>query len=179
MRFKQPLFVLVDMQTRLVPAMSGAEECVKRQAILLGACPHIDVPVFVTEQYPKGLGNTIEQLAELLPEDAKVFDKKSFSCFADTAFADAVAASGAKTIVLAGCETHVCVMQTALDAVERGYGCVVIADGVASRKDADRVLALETLRSKGVWILGSESWLFECLGTSAHPGFKAVSALIK
>lgn len=176
---QHPLFVLVDMQTRLVPAMSDNENCMKRQEILLQACPHVGVPVFVTEQYPQGLGNTVENLASLLPEDVKIFAKKSFSCFEDEAFASAVAASGARTIVLAGCETHVCVMQTALDAVEKGYECVVVADGVASRKEGDKALALETLRSRGVWVIGSESWLFECLKSAKHPGFKAVSALIK
>ena len=176
---QHPLFVLVDMQTRLVPAMSGNVDCVRRQEILLGACPHVNVPVFVTEQYPQGLGNTVESLAGLFLENTKIFAKKAFSCFADADFAAAVAASGARTIVLAGCEAHVCVMQTALDAMERGYECVVIADAVASRKDEDKKLALEMLRSRGAWIIGSESWLFECLGTSAHPGFKSVSALIK
>ncbi len=179
MKIQYPVFLLIDMQERLVPAMSRAPETIARQQLLLKACPLLGVPVLVSEQYPQGLGGTVPELRELLPADTRTIAKTSFSCFDDAAFVRHLEEIGARTLVIAGCEAHVCVFQTAVDAVARGLECVCIADAVASRRDGERILALENLRSRGVWTVGAESWIFACMRSSGHPEFKAISKLVR
>lgn len=179
MKIQYPVFLLIDMQERLTPAMSRASEVVARQRLLLKACPLLGVPVLVTEQYPQGLGGTIPELREVMPPDARTTAKTSFSCFDDAAFVRELETMGARTLVIAGCEAHVCVFQTAIDAVARGLECICIADAVASRRDEERILALENLRSRGIWTAGAESWIFAVMRSSGHPEFKAISKLVR
>jgi nicotinamidase-related amidase len=170
--------LVVDVQERLLPAMADSQGLLERTIKLLTGMDLFGVPFTVSEQYPKGLGPTVPELATLLAGHA-VLPKLSFSCWEDAALNAALSASGRKTVVLVGIEAHVCVLQTALDLAAAGYQPVVVADAVASRHPTDKDLALERLRQEGILVTGLESLLFELCRSAENPGFKALSKLVK
>jgi nicotinamidase-related amidase len=173
--------LLVDMQERLLPAMTGGSEAEARCAILLKAAQALDVPVNVSEQYPKGLGQTLPRLrAEL--GSAPVFEKLSFSCWRDAALKAHLIThheSGRPLVILAGIEAHVCVLQTAADLSAAGFGVFAVADAMASRAASSHALALDRMRQNGVAVINTEMAVFELLGRAGTPEFKALSALVR
>lgn len=171
----QSLLLVVDVQARLLPAMAEPDRVTGNSAKLVAAAKRLAIPVLVSEQYPKGLGPTVDALAEA----GTVLAKMNFSCAADPGIADAVERSGRRQIVLCGIESHVCVLQTALGFKAKGYEVAVVWDAVSSRKAADQDLAAERLRANGVWLIGTEMAIFEWLGVAGTPAFKELSALIK
>jgi nicotinamidase-related amidase len=174
--------VVIDVQVRLMAAMppEARERVVKNTGILLQAARLLSLPVIATEQYPKGLGATEAALAQHFPENLDVVCK---TCFASSGAAgfDATldAHQGRHQLVLTGMEAHVCVLQTALELLGRGYQVFVVEDAVSSREDANRHNAMMRLRQAGATITNTESVLFEWLRDASHPQFKAVTALIK
>lgn len=178
---RKSTLLLVDVQERLLPAMTGAAEAESRCALLLEAAKTLDVPVTVSEQYPKGLGRTVPALqAEL--GDAPVFEKLAFSCWRDKAIKDHLIAhheAGRPLVILAGIESHVCVMQTAADLSAAGFGVFAVADAMASRAPSSHALALERMRGNGVAVVNTEMVVFELLGKAGTAEFKALSALVK
>jgi nicotinamidase-related amidase len=175
-----PVIITVDIQERLVPSMYNPEDIVARAKVLLSGAAEIGVPVIATEQYPKGLGNTIPEIAvTFVPEKSTVCAKTSFSVFGEEEFRKALTALHPNTLIFCGMETHVCVLHSVFDALEAGYNVIVAADSVSSRKEAEKLLALESARQAGAWVLSTESILFLLLKNSQHPAFKAVSKLIK
>ena len=176
---QDPCLVTVDMQERLVPAMTGAEELVARVKILLRGAAELKISVIATEQYPKGLGPTLPEIAELFPEGTPVSAKTSFSVFGEPEFQRALGRHRPHSLIFCGIETHVCVLQSLFDAIEEGFPVILAADAVSSRKSSDVCLALEAARQAGAWVLSTESILFLLLKNSLHPSFKAVSKLIK
>lgn len=177
----QSALVVVDVQEKLVAAMPPAagERAVRNCAVLIEAADALGVPVFVTRQYPRGLGDTIATLRAKTPAAAGRFDKTCFSACGAQGFVDAIAASGRRSIVLAGIEAHVCVLQTASELKALGYDVFVPADATASRADDNRLNALDRLRRHGIEIVNAESVLFEWLRDAAHAQFKEVSKLIR
>ena len=174
-------FLLVDMQERLVPAMHEADALLDRCAILLQSAAEVGVPGTVSEQYRKGLGATVARL-DALRGDATVIEKMHFSSAADPSQSGrvvALAAQGRRQLVIAGIESHVCVLQSALGFKEMGLEVFVVADAVSSRKPDSIKLAQNRLRQSGVSIVNAEMVLFEWLQISGTPQFKAVSKLIK
>lgn len=171
--------VVVDVQERFVPAIKGMDALLPKLSMLLAAAKELSVQVLATEQYPKGLGRTLPQIAALLPEGQPPFEKTSFSCFGSEEFRTALKQKPVKTLVICGVESHVCVLQTALQAIERGFKVFIPADCVASRSDFDRDAALEFLSRAGVRIVTAEAFVFMLLKDAAHPSFKAVSKLVK
>lgn len=149
-----------------------------RLAALLTAARRLEVPVIVTEQYRKGLGSTSERL-RLAAGEVEAVEKMTFSCFGEPAFVERVEALDRGTVVVAGIEAHVCVMQTALDALALGYQVQIPADGIGSRSDANRLLALSRLDRAGAVATCIESLLFEWLERCDDPAFKDVQGLIK
>jgi nicotinamidase-related amidase len=173
--------LLVDMQERLLPAMTGGLDVEERCTILLKAARALDVPVTVSEQYPKGLGHTVEKLAEQAA-GAPVFEKLAFSCWRDPALKKHMIdhhEEGRPLVILAGIEAHVCVLQTAVDLAAAGFGVFAVADATASRAAASHQLALERMRQSGVSVVTAEMVLFELLREAGTPQFKALSALIR
>src|SRR5262249_17090214 len=130
-----------------------------------------------TEQYPKGLGPTNPTIAERLPRP--IPDKTDFSCFGAAEFARQVVDSRRSTALVAGIETHVCVMQTSLDLLERGFRVAIPMDAVAARGTFDHKAALHRLERAGALLTTSETIVFEWLGSSSSPAFKAASALVQ
>ena len=175
----QCLLVLVDVQERLAPAMSADGAWLDQLQRLLHGSAELGVGLVVTEQYPRGLGATLPALDACLPEGVPRYEKTTFSCFGCPAFASLVSSRSPATLVVVGIETHVCVQQTVLDALERGLSVIVAADAVASRQDRDRDTALALLRGRGVSVTTVEALLFDWLQDARHPSFKAIAALIR
>jgi len=149
---------------------------VRNVAFLIDGANLLQVPVYATEQYPKGLGPTTAELAARLPMRP---EKVTFSCCGSAALIDALAKGARRNVVVAGMETHVCVLQTVLDLLNRDYRVFVPADAVASRNLLDHDMALRRLERAGAILTTAETTLFEWLGTSAHPQFKQASQLVQ
>lgn len=173
--------LLVDMQERLLPAMTGGADAEARCAILLKAATALSVPVTVSEQYPRGLGRTVPGLAAELG-NAPVFEKTAFSCWRDQGLKDHLIVhheAGRPLVILAGIESHVCVMQTAADLSAAGFGVFAVADAMASRAPSSHGLAVERMRQHGVAVVNTEMVVFELLGRAGTTEFKALSALVR
>ena len=174
----QSLLLIVDIQERLAPAIHDGETAVANNGRLLAAAERLGVPVFVSEQYVRGLGPTVPAL-QPLPADAWRFDKMHFSCTREPGFLDRLAASGRRQILVTGMETHVCVFQTTRDLVAQGYDVHVCADAVSSRTEEHRVRGLELARQAGAVVTTAETAIFDLLHQAATPEFKAVSPWVK
>ena len=171
--------VIVDIQAKLLPAMNEPEKVLNRAQMLVQGMNELNVPVVVTEQYPQGLGNTVPELAALFTESTPVIAKTSFSCFGEAEFAAKLDIKTHPVMIIAGIESHVCVAQTALDALNAGFQVFIAADAVNSRKDSDLNTALAQLRHAGCTVASAEAILFMLLKTAKHPAFKAVSKLVR
>ncbi|WP_349592438.1 hydrolase [Thalassospira sp. NFXS8] len=180
------VLVIVDVQEKLYPACLDPVETVDACCFLLKCANRLSVPAIVTEQYPKGLGHTSKPILDLL-ENAKdiadggnVVRKNSFSCVIADGFIDKLEEiPGRDQVVIAGMETHVCVLQTVLDLIDRGREVFVVADAVTSRKQEDRIFGIERMRDAGAGIVTRESVMFEWLRVAGTPEFKELSALIR
>jgi nicotinamidase-related amidase len=173
--------LIVDVQERLLPVMANVEGVVRGCSILLKAAKTLDVPISVSEQYPKGLGHTVEALLEEIG-NAPVFEKSSFSCWRDDVLRKHFTAhhdSGRPQVIIAGIEAHVCVAQTAIDMAQAGFGVFVVADAVSSRAENSVGLALNRMGQSGIEVINTEMAVFELLGKAGTPEFRALSALVK
>ena len=171
--------VIIDIQDRLVLASKYGEDTAKNMTKIAKSANILNIPTIVTEQYPKGLGNTVPQLKEVLAEDTFITEKASFSAMLEPAFAEKIRALGKKKIVIGGIETHICVLQTAVALINEGYEVYVVKDACASRNKSEYKTGLELLKQYGAKISCTEIVLFEWLKTSKHPNFKEVQTLIK
>ena len=173
--------VIVDIQEKLAPAMPPDQrrEVLHTAQVLLRSAAELEVPVLATEQYPKGLGSTVPEVKDYLPESAQIIPKDSFSCCGEGDFVEALARTGREQVVIVGMEAHVCVLQTALQLREQGYAPFVVADGVVSRRGEHRDNALARLRQAGVVVSNGESVLFEWLGRAGTASFKRLAGLIR
>lgn len=171
------MMILVDVQERLIKAMN--EDKYRHKLVTaVKIMNEMRVPIISTEQYPKGLGKTIPEIKETFTEKSKVFAKTSFPCWGEVEFAKAVTARPEKNLIIVGMESHVCVLQTVLEAIERGYNVIIPADCVCSRSEYDKEIALNLMRDAGATITTIESIAFSWLGDAKNPSFKAISKLI-
>jgi nicotinamidase-related amidase len=153
---------------------------VKRNStILLASAEKLGVPVMATEQYPKGLGTLDADLVESLPEDSKQYAKTCFSCTGAENFSDHLSQTGRNQIILTGMESHVCVLQTAMDLIHTGYQVFIAADAVCSRNRENYESSLLRMKQAGAVITNTESILFEWLRDASHEHFKTLSTLIR
>ncbi|NQU55851.1 MAG: hydrolase [Rhodospirillales bacterium] len=171
------VLLVIDIQDKLAPAMNNIEGVVENTSILMRAASRLSIPQLVSEQYPQGLGATIEPVAEL-SSDAAVA-KVTFSCMADTDYVSRFDSLGRDQAVIAGIEAHVCVLQTAMDLLARDVQVFVLADATTSRTPDNHAMALHRLGGAGVEIVTTEMVLFEWLGQAGTPEFKDISKLIK
>ncbi|HNY54195.1 MAG TPA: hydrolase [Chitinophagales bacterium] len=169
------LLLVIDIQERLIPVIHQHEEVIHNANILLKGMEILGVPVIVTEQYPKGLGNTCKEI--LLGEDAKVMEKITFSCLANDYIKESVQSK--KQIIICGVEAHICVLKTALDLLDEGYQVHLITDAVSSRKKENKQVAIERMKQSGVFISSTEMILFQLLDKAGTDEFKLISKLIK
>jgi nicotinamidase-related amidase len=177
---KDSVLVLIDIQDRLLAAMpDGVRGRVTEQAnILLKVANRLAIPVVVTEQYPKGLGSTAAVIKANLLDSATTLEKTSFSCAKVDSFNEVLKQEGCNQIILTGMETHICVLQTAIELQERGYEVFVVEDAVSSRAKANQYNAIQRLRQNDISITNVESILFEWVGDAKHPDFKTLASLI-
>lgn len=174
------IWMLIDVQTRLCDVMppDAMASVVKNIQRLIQGAQSLNIPLWITEQYPEKLGETLPALQSLLPNATPRVAKLAFSAWHEADF-QASAFSHAAQVVLFGLETHICVLQTALDALAAGKQVFVVEDAVISRSATNRNNAIERLRHAGCIITNTESMLFEPLAGASHPQFKAISALIR
>lgn len=173
--------IVIDIQPTLTAAMpeNDAEQMLLNTGVLLQAADALQIPVLLTEQYPKGLGETEQSLLDQLPSLAKKFPKTGFSCCAADGFRTALEKTGKNQLILVGQEAHVCVLQTAMELSNTGCSVFVAEDSICSRKQEHRFFALERMREAGITITNYESVLFEWLRDSTHPNFKELAKLIR
>ena len=170
--------LIVDVQERLAPVMSDPRRVLQNCTYLMRAAARLDIPTLVSEQYPKGLGPTMVDLRPYIPEGGAL-PKVHFSAAADPAIFARLEALGRDQVVIAGIETHICVLQTALDLQAKGFQSMVVADACASRRVESEQMAWNRLRQSGVQLLSFEMAVFEWLGEGGTPEFKELSALVK
>jgi nicotinamidase-related amidase len=173
MEAERSRLVVVDVQQKLAPAMHDGDRVVDACAWLVQVAQRLDVPVAVTEQYPQGLGPTVERLRALVPSSA-VAAKLAFSC-AEAGCLDALPGAGRPQVVLAGIEAHVCVLQSALGLAAQGMEVFVVADAVSSRRPENAQLAFDRMRAAGIAVVAREMVAFEWLQQAGTERFRAVS----
>lgn len=166
--------VVVDVQEAFRPAVEGFAEVAARTAVLVQGARILGLPVVVTEQYPRGLGATVPEVAEHL-DGAVPLEKTVFSACR----AEGFDLGGRDQAIVCGVEAHVCVSQTVHDLLERGAEAHVVADAVASRAPEDRAVGLEKMAAAGAVLTSTETALFELLRAAGTPEFKAVQGLVK
>ena len=172
------LFVVIDFQEKLMPVMHDKELLEDKTVRLIKGMEALGIPKIVTQQYTRGIGETIPSVAEALGEFQPI-DKTSFSCMLNEEFASQVKAAGKKNVVICGIEAHICVQQTALQLMEEGYNVYIAADCISSRSLNDKVWAAERMERAGAIVTTYESILYEILKDSKADGFKAVSKIVK
>lgn len=171
--------LVVDVQEKLVVALNDAsrERLIANCRFLVEGATLFGVPVVATEQYPKGLGSTVASLADLIAERPA---KTQFSALECTGWGTAAASSDDRfQVVVAGMESHVCVLQTVLDLLAAGYQTFVVVDAIAGRRDLDHQVALERMANSGATLTTAEAVLFEWCESASAPEFKQLSALVK
>lgn len=171
--------VVVDVQEAFRNAIPVFSDLVTRIGIAIQGFGVLGLPVIVTEQYPKGLGHTAAELLEVLPKNAEISEKSTFSSCGASDFLMSLNAAGARQIVLCGIETHICVNQTAHDLIDSGFHVHLLTDGVASRFERDRRSGIDKILAGGGIPSSVEMALFELMRDSKHEHFKAIQALVK
>ena len=170
--------LIIDIQEKLLPVMHEKEALLKNCGILISGLRELEIPLLVTQQYSKGLGDTVSEIQSLIPE-LRHIEKNDFSCFGEPDFALKLELLGKKNIIICGIESHVCVLQTAVDLKEAGYNPVVVMDCISSRTPENIELAKERFRIEGIMMSSYESILFELTRSASSSAFKAISKLVK
>ena len=178
MNAEQSSLLIVDVQQGLAPVMAEPRRVYRGCSLLMRAAVRLGIPLVVSEQYPKGLGQTVGELLELAPAGS-VMAKLHFSCASDTAILERFQGLGRKQMVIAGIESHVCVLQSALGFKAEGFEPVVVADACSSRTDVSYQTAMLRLAANGVQVVTVEMVIFEWLHRAGTPEFKELSALLK
>jgi len=170
--------LIIDIQERILPVISNYERVIEYTLKLIKSFKVIGLPIYYTEQYPKGLGQTAKAILDEL-EDIKPFDKMSFSCSGAGNLFEEFRKKNLSQIVICGIESHVCVQQTVLDLIENGFQVNLAADAVSSRKEIDYQTAFQRMRHHGAEVTTTESILFELLNVCGTLQFKEVSKIVK
>lgn len=170
--------LIIDIQERLFPVMDGKENLLANCTRLIEGLRILGIPMSVTQQYSKGLGNTVNEIGALFPEFTPI-EKNTFSCMDEPLFAVHLSNSGKTNVLICGIESHVCVLQTAVDLKENGYHPIVIADCISSRNPEEKQIALNRFLLEGIRISTTESILFELTRYSGTAEFKAISKIVK
>ncbi len=171
--------LVIDFQERLVPVINNNEELIHNTEILIKGLQTLGVPTLVTQQYTKGIGMTVPALTEAIGEGFTYFDKITFSCAEDSTIIHSIEEMGKKNIIVCGIEAHICVLQTVIDLIAKGYQVILVEDCVGSRKDSDRLVGIRRAVAEGAVITSYESILFELTRVAKTEVFKEISRLIK
>ena len=171
--------LIIDVQEKLLNAVFNRTSLEKKAEIITKAANILNIPIIITEQYPKGLGYTIDGIRSVLPDDMVYFDKTAFSALENKEVFNKLEASSRKQAVLFGIETHICVSQTAAALINAGYEVHVIKDACGSRAELEYSAGLNRMKDNGAHIITTEIALFEWLKSAKHPDFKEIQSLIK
>lgn len=176
-RKQDTMAVVIDYQERILPAMDNWEELLRKSEILLKGLKAMEIPMVLTTQYAKGLGDNVSAITDAMGV-TEAIDKGVFSVYAS----DDVKAAlphGRKNVIICGIEAHICVLQTVIDMKEAGYQPILVADCISSRSSGDKRYALIRAQQEGALITTAEALLYELMETSKAPEFKTISALVK
>jgi nicotinamidase-related amidase len=176
----QCALIVIDLQQKLLPPIWEKERLIRNAQLLIRLAGILKIPALVTTQYTKGLGNTVPEIAQLLPETPTI-DKVMFSCFGSDAFCSLLKRLPGQrtTLLLCGMETHICVMQTALGALREGYVVQVAADAVSSRTELNWRIGLNRMQAAGAILSSTEMMIYELLRESCAPAFKELLPYLK
>ena len=176
---EKSVLVIVDIQEAFRSPIPDFEEIAVRTSIMAQGCQILDVPIIVTEQYPKGLGKTAEEIYYSLPESAEVIEKSAFSACGANQFVEKIKSLGVTQIILAGIEAHICVNQTAHDLLDTGFQVHILLDCISSRNTHDKHSGIEKMKLSGAIPSNVEMALFELMKDSKHEQFKEIQKLVK
>lgn len=179
LNIEDSLVMIIDIQEKLLNAVFNKSELEKKSIIISNTAKILEIPVIVTEQYPKGLGNTIAKIKETLPNNTLYFEKTAFSALDNEEIVDTIKNYNKKQIIIFGIETHICVSQTTNSLRNLGYEVHVISDACGSRSEIEHKAGLERMKDNGAHIITTEIALFEWLKSAKNPKFKEVQSLIK
>jgi nicotinamidase-related amidase len=177
---EQCALIVVDMQEKLLPSIWEKERLVRNVQLLIRMAGILKIPALVTTQYAKGLGNTVPDIASLLPGSPPI-DKLMFSCFGSDVFCSLLKRlpGPRTTVLLCGMETHICVMQTAMGALREGYLVHVASDAVSSRAELNWRVGLDRMRAAGAILSSTEMMIYELLRSSGAPAFRELLPYLK
>ncbi len=170
--------LVVDVQEKFVPHIYEYEKTLEKCSTLIQGCQLLDMPIAISEQNPSKLGATVVEIKKVAPH-CECLEKIEFSCFDAPNIKKWLSKTHKKNVILCGIESHICVLQTAIDLKANGYTPIVIWDAISSRKLENKELALQRLIQEGVVVSSCESILFELMKTFAHPVSREMSKLIK
>jgi nicotinamidase-related amidase len=170
--------LIIDIQERLAAVMKQKDQVLRNVLHLVELAKMQNIPIVVTEQYPKGLGRTLPGIASALPARILV-EKVSFNCCGEASFNEQVKRLGKKRLMVTGMETHICVLQTSIGLLAEGYDVHLVSDAVCSRTKENWRSGLEFIRDAGGVVTNTETALFQLLGVAGTPEFKAISQRIK
>lgn len=176
---KDTIAIVVDYQEKIVPAMAEKEVLIKNSVKLLEGLTILDIPIIVTQQYTKGLGMTIEEIQKAIGSNFTYLDKTCFSAALEETIQKKIESYHRKTVIICGIEAHVCVLQTALDLLEKGYKVLMVDDCIASRRKNDKEVGIQRAVIEGAMITTYEAILFELLKKAGTEQFKLISKLVK
>lgn len=175
---KNCCLVVVDVQDKLARLMYERQVLYKNVQILIEAAKILNIPILWCQQCPDALGPTIPEIAQLLTDSVPI-DKSAFSCCGAEQFNTKLNDLKRRQVLLCGIETHVCIYQTAIDLLAKGFSVDVVADAVSSRTPENKQIAISRMAAEGINITCTEAALFELLRTAEHPQFKQIAKLIK
>ena len=176
LKVEDTALLVVDIQEKLLPKIMQAGEVLRNASFIVNAAKVLGVPVIATEQYPKGLGPTVEPIRGLL---TTVWEKKTFSAVGEGGALDFLKSDARIKVVVVGIEAHICVMQTVLDLLNQGFHVFVCVDAVSSRYAIDVKIALKRMQQAGAILVTAETCVYEWLETAANPAFKEISGMVQ
>jgi len=179
LRIESAIMLMVDVQEKLLPVISGKEDMVDNTIKLLKAAEVLKIPTMYTEQYPKGIGNTVPQILEALPAGAVKHEKNTFSCCDESEFNEKLRGLERSLVVVFGIESHICVLSTVMDLLLKKMRVVVAADACGSRNPYNHNLAMEEARACGASVLPIESIIYHLMGRSGTQEFKTMLPFFK
>jgi nicotinamidase-related amidase len=174
LKLENSVFLVIDLQQKLLPKISDNETVVKNCEWLTTLANKLNVPTLICEQYPKGLMHTHPAIGQRVPQSA-IIEKTYFSAAKDVVFLDKLAALNKNEVVICGIEAHVCVLQTALDLKELDYTVHVVADSIGSRSEYDKKIAISRMQHAGISIVTKEMVLFEWIEKADSDLFRSIS----
>ncbi len=178
LKLENTVLIVIDMQTRLWNVMHEKEQLLENMQKLLKGAQLLGLPIVLTEQNPDGLGPTIPELKQIIPQ-VNPLPKFCFSCFQDESFVRAIQVLNRKQLLVCGIESHICVYQTAMDLLSQKFELQIIAYAVSSISPRNREITLMRMQSEGARLTTVEMLLFELLQTARSPQFKELSRIIR